>query len=106
MCSYVFEQNVKRFALVIGNQNHVTAPLRNPANDSIAIADSLTDMGFRVTLLRDSNLLDLTVQVQQFYSQVKRDTHVNKLALVYNAGHADQVNHHNYIVPLGMQFKS
>jgi uncharacterized caspase-like protein len=104
--SYASEQDVKRFALVIGNKNYVTAPLKNSANDANAIADSLTDMGFRVSLLQDSNLLDLTTQVQQFYAEVKRHNHTKKLALIYYAGHAIQVNHHNYIVPLGMQFES
>jgi len=104
--SFAAEQNVQRFALVIGNKNYVTAPLKNSANDANAIADSLTEMGFRVSLLTDSNLSDLTTQVQQFYAQVKRDEHAKKLALIYYAGHAIQVNHHNYIVPLGMQFES
>jgi len=114
-CFYVFiagsqgfasEQDVKRFALVIGNKNYVTAPLKNSVNDANDIADSLTEMGFWVSLLKDSNLLDLTDNVQQFYSDVKRDAHKNKLALIYYAGHAIQVNHQNYIVPLGMQFES
>lgn len=104
--SVAFEADVKRFALVIGNKNYVTAPLKNSANDAKAIADSLSDMGFRVSLLTDSHLSDLTTQVQQFYAQVKTDKHAKKLALIYYAGHAIQVNHHNYIVPLGMQFES
>jgi uncharacterized caspase-like protein len=103
---FTAEQNVKRFALVIGNKNYATAPLKNSANDANAIADSLTDMGFRVSLLEDSKLSDLTTQVQQFYAAVKADTHAQKLALIYYAGHAIQVNHHNYIVPLGMHFES
>jgi len=104
--TYAAVQDVKRFALVIGNKNYATAPLKNSSNDAIAIADSLTNMGFRVSLLKDSNLLDLTAQVQQFYASVIKDVHVEKLALIYYAGHAIQVNHQNYIVPLGMQFES
>ena len=104
--AFAFDQDVKRFALVIGNKNYVTAPLKNSVNDANDIADSLTEMGFRVSLLQDSNLLDLTNNVQQFYAAVKRDLHKNKLALIYYAGHAIQVNHQNYIVPLGMQFES
>jgi uncharacterized caspase-like protein len=104
--SFASEQDVKRFALVVGNKNYVSSPLKNSVNDANAIANSLTEMGFRVSLLQDSNLSDLTTQVQHFYAGVKRDVHVNKLALIYYAGHAIQVNHHNYIVPLGMQFES
>ena len=56
--SFAFEQDVQHFALVIGNKNYETAPLKNSANDANAIADSLTDIGFRVSLLTDSNLSD------------------------------------------------
>lgn len=103
---FASEQDIQRYALVIGNKNYATSPLKNSANDANAIADSLTDMGFRVSLLTDSNLSDLTAQVQQFYSLVKQDDNANKLALIYYAGHAIQVNHQNYIVPLGMQFEN
>ena len=104
--SFASEQDMQRFALVIGNKNYTTAPLKHSANDANAIADSLTSMGFRVSLLKDSNLSDLTTQVQQFYARVEKDRHKKKLALIYYAGHAIQVNHHNYIVPLGMQFEN
>jgi uncharacterized caspase-like protein len=104
--AFASEHYVKRFALVIGNKNYVTSPLKNSANDANAIADSLTDMGFQVSLLQDSNLSELTTQVQQFYAEVKRDSHTEKLVVIYYAGHAIQINHHNYIVPLGMQFES
>jgi len=104
--SFASEQDVQRFALVIGNKNYLTAPLKNSANDANAIAASLAGMGFRISLLIDINLSDLTTKVQQFYAQVHRDEHAKKLALIYYAGHAIQVNHHNYIVPLGMQFES
>ncbi|WP_299079452.1 caspase family protein [uncultured Paraglaciecola sp.] len=97
-------QDVKRFALVIGNTNYRTAPLKNAGNDANAMAQSLTALGFQVSLFKDGNLSDLTSQVQRFYSQVQKDQYSNKLALIYYAGHAIQVNHHNYIVPLAMKF--
>ena len=103
---FAAEQNLQRYALVIGNKSYATAPLKNSVNDANAIADSLTAMGFKVSLLTDSSLSDLTAQVQQFYALVKRDNTAKKLALIYYAGHAIQVNHLNYIVPLGLQFDS
>jgi uncharacterized caspase-like protein len=79
-------QDVKRFALVIGNKNYAIAPLKNSANDATAIADSLTDMGFRVSLLKDSNLSDITTQVQQFYARVKKEDHVENSHLFIMRG--------------------
>ena len=68
---FAADQNVKRFALVIGNKSYLNAPLKNATNDATAIANSLTELGFRVSLLKDSDLLALTEQVQQFL-QTKR----------------------------------
>ncbi|MFT6345428.1 MAG: putative caspase-like protein [Paraglaciecola sp.] len=42
--------------MVIGNKNYATAPLKNSSNDAIAVADSLTDMGFRFETLQDPSL--------------------------------------------------
>jgi hypothetical protein len=84
--SYAVVQDVKRFALVIGNKNYAIAPLKNSANDATAIADSLTDMGFRVSLLKDSNLSDITTQVQQFYARVKKEDHVENSHLFIMRG--------------------
>ncbi|MFT4938760.1 MAG: putative caspase-like protein [Paraglaciecola sp.] len=100
------EQDLQRFALVIGNKNYASAPLKNAGNDANAMADNLSELGFRVSLVEDANLSDLAVQVQQFYAEIKANKHKHKLALVYYAGHAIQVNHNNYIVPLGLQFDS
>ncbi|MFT5674181.1 MAG: putative caspase-like protein [Paraglaciecola sp.] len=100
------EQDLQRFALVIGNKSYASAPLKNAGNDANAIADNLSELGFRVSLVEDANLSVLAAQVQQFYAEIKRDKHKDKLALVYYAGHAIQVNHNNYIVPLEMQFDS
>ena len=103
---FAFEQDLQRFALVIGNKNYVSAPLKNTGNDAIAIADSLSELGFRVSLVEDANLSELNEQVQQYYAEIKRDKHKDKIALVYYAGHAIQVDHNNYIIPLGLQFDS
>jgi uncharacterized caspase-like protein len=92
--------------LVINNKNYATAPLINSGNDVIAIADSLTSMRFRVSLLEESNLSDLTAKVQLLYASVIKNVHAEKLVLIYYAGYEIQVNHQNYIVPLGMQFES
>lgn len=100
------ELSVQRYALVIGNQSYATAPLKNAENDASAIAASLAALGFKVSLLKNSNLADLTAQVQRFYAQVQRDASSKKMALVYYAGHAIQVANDNYIVPLGLKFET
>ena len=43
-----------RTALVIGNGNYTSAPLRNPVNDARAISSTLEALGFQVTLLEEA----------------------------------------------------
>ena len=40
----------KKVALVVGNSKYPTAPLKNPVNDARAIARTLKELGFEVTL--------------------------------------------------------
>jgi len=54
-----FEDNVARFALVIGNQNYQQAPLKNPINDAESISASLSELGFAVTTVLDSDSTSL-----------------------------------------------
>ena len=98
------QQNVKRFALVIGNKNYASVPLKNALNDANAMANNLSELGFAVSVLKDGSLTELTNQVQQFYAEVASDLHTKKLAVFYYAGHALAINHQNYLVPLGMEF--
>lgn len=99
-------QDIKRYALVIGNKSYTSAPLKNAGNDANAIADRLVELGFRVNFLEDGNFAALHNEVQQFYAEIQKETHPNKLAIIYYAGHALQINHQNYIVPIGLQFES
>ncbi|MGJ8679906.1 caspase family protein [Paraglaciecola sp.] len=101
-----FAQDMQRYALIIGNQNYKTAPLKNTINDATAIADNLTELGYKVSLLQDTKLDTLHAEIQQFYLDVQRAADKPTLALVYYAGHALQINHQNYLVPLDMQFEN
>lgn len=100
------ESKVERFALIIGNQNYQHSPLRNALNDAESIADKLSELGFRVTLLKDASANSLTQTITRFYEQVSRNSSASKLALVYYAGHAIQINQANYLIPLDIEFDS
>ncbi|MEP4891231.1 MAG: caspase family protein [Aliiglaciecola sp.] len=98
--------NLDRFALVIGNQNYQVAPLKNTLNDAEAISDAFFELGFRVTTLTDANSLTLRQGINGFYEEVARAAGNQKLAVVYYAGHAIQINHANYLIPLNIEFES
>ncbi|MFT5277237.1 MAG: hypothetical protein ACI97K_001214 [Glaciecola sp.] len=100
------ETKVDRYALVIGNSNYQVSPLDNAVNDASAITSSLTDLGFDVTSVFDSSSQDLHAKVEQFYTHIKNQKSEQSLALVYYAGHAIQIEHSNYLVPVDVEFGS
>ena len=90
-------QRLPKVALIIGNSKYKEAPLKNPGNDAKAIGESLTSLGFEVTLRLDTPkaLMDAAISA-----------YVNTLAtrkcvgLFYYAGHGIQLAWKNYLLPV------
>jgi hypothetical protein len=78
-----------RLALVIGNSDYPTAPLRNPVNDAAEIARKLQELGFAVTLLTNVGLRPMERAVVKFGKQLKE---AGGVGLFYYAGHRVQVS--------------
>ena len=93
-----------RYALVIGNQNYLKAPLRNSLNDATSIAENLTALNFNVTLLTDVGYERLSQKIESFYQNIHRNKDKKAIVLFYYAGHAIQISHRNYLVPLDVKF--
>lgn len=94
-----------RDALVVGNKSYATAPLKNTVNDASAMAAELESIGFDVTLLIDVTKAELVDGVADFYESVERAESAESLAVFYYAGHAVQINHRNFLVPLDAGFE-
>jgi len=87
----------KRVALVIGNgayRNFQT--LDNPINDANGVAAALRAAGFEVILSVNASRDDMMQALQRFDEAL---AHAD-VALFYFAGHAAQVDWHNYMVPV------
>jgi uncharacterized caspase-like protein len=97
------EGKIQRFALVIGNQNYITAPLSNPINDATAIASHLDEIGFSVTLLTDITAQQIEPFIESFYAQLTQYNNDKILVMIYYAGHAVQLQHRNYLVPIDVK---
>jgi hypothetical protein len=83
----IFHQT--RLALVIGNGKYVDLPkLTNPINDARAVADTLRDLGFDVTLVTDVSEQSIRRAARKFADQSGQAD----LGLVYYAGHGSQIN--------------
>ena len=90
----------RRSALVIGNASYVSAAkLKNPRNDATAIARSLRDLGFSVTLALDLDKAGFEQQVRSFADSLDGAT----AAVLFYAGHGLQVDGRNYMVPVDAQ---
>lgn len=87
-----------RIALVVGNANYEHfGVLKNPTNDATDIAETLSAMGFEVTLLVDAGHRQLVEAVRDFGNSLAAD---GGLGLFYYAGHGIEVGGTNYLIPV------
>jgi len=90
-------QRQYRTALVIGNSKYkLAAELSNPINDATDIANSLRQLGFDVTLLKDADLRQMEHAIKNF----NRNLRQGRTGLFYFAGHGTQINGENYLIPI------
>jgi TPR repeat protein len=88
-----------RTALVVGNGSYRHVPqLDNPLNDARDIAAALEDLDFKVFLGTDLTLDGMGKLLDKFAAQAEK----SDVALFYYAGHAFQVDNHNYLVPIDL----
>jgi formylglycine-generating enzyme required for sulfatase activity/tetratricopeptide (TPR) repeat protein len=91
-----------RIALVIGNANYRSSPLKNPVNDANDMAYVLKQKGFAVTLLTDANQRVMKRSIRQF----GKDLAKGGVGLFFYAGHGMQVDGINYLIPVGTDIEA
>src|SRR5262245_50027947 len=93
----------KRVALVIGNAGYQNASvLKNPKNDAIDVAATLTRLGFEVVEGVDLDKRSMERTIRQFGTKLSRAD----IALFFYAGHGLQVDGQNYLVPVDARLTS
>jgi curli biogenesis system outer membrane secretion channel CsgG len=80
-------------ALVIGNNAYAAAPLKNPVNDSHAIAAELKQLGFQVVERENLKVREIPAMLREFRSKLQP----GGTALVFYAGHGLQIKGVNYL---------
>ena len=85
----------RRLALVIGIDGYPRSPLLNARNDARAMAATLGDLGFTVTLLEDITRSQMVSSVSGFSEGLRPDD----VAFFFYAGHGVQIEGENYLVP-------
>lgn len=94
--------NERRVALVIGNSNYETAPLRNPVNDANAVVATLRELGFDVIARTDVDLSGMRQAVREFSRKIQNGA----VGLFYYAGHGMQSGGRNFLIPIGAQIEA
>ena len=86
-----------RKALVIGNDAYKkVTPLLNAAEDAKVVAESLTTLGFKVSLKLDVDRKQFQSEIRAFKNQVKAGDEV----AIFYAGHGVQIASTNYLLPV------
>lgn len=88
----------ERIALIIGNGNYATSPLKNPKSDAELMAGTLKSVGFKVTTLIDADQKAMKRAMITFGRRLRVG---NSVGLFYYAGHGVQVEGENFLVPIG-----
>lgn len=95
--------STQRVALVVGNDNYTRlAKLENARADARAMAETLKQAGFEVTLQLDVTQRNLLSAVRNFKAQLSGGGE----AVFYFAGHGVQLGAANYLLPVDMAAES
>lgn len=91
-----FAEAAQRIALVIGNSAYRPGyELRNPVADARAVAQNLSDLGFTVTVIMDSDLATAQKALDTFVP----DGIEAEAAIIYYAGHGAMINGRSFMLP-------
>ena len=85
-----------RVALLIGNNQYASTPLRNAVNDAKDLSETLKELGFKVIIRTDASRRDMIEAVREFGTALEGAN----TALFFYAGHAMQFKERNYLIPI------
>ncbi|MBM3362309.1 MAG: hypothetical protein FJY42_06530, partial [Betaproteobacteria bacterium] len=94
-------RNQRRVALVIGNAAYKVSPLENPVNDATDVDQTLRQLGFQTTLVRNATLGQMREATRRFTEQLQ----TADVALIYFAGHGIESKSKNYLIPVNADLK-
>lgn len=83
-------------ALIIGNAAYPgSARLANPVNDARGVARKFSEMGFRVTLIENTDRAALIRELDRFHAAAAQ----SQVTVLYYSGHGMQIDGVNYLLP-------
>ncbi len=88
-----------KVALVIGNSNYTSSPLKNPINDARQLGINFKNLGFEVLAVFDGSQEEMDNAVNSFTRRLSSDK--NSIGVFYYSGHGIQHDGANYLIPVG-----
>jgi len=86
-----------RLALVMGNNAYENvAKLKKATNDAKGIGETLTSLGFEVTVATDSSRREMNRTLQTFNNSIDE----GDIVLFFFAGHGVEIDGENYLLPI------
>ena len=95
-CAIPVAAAAERVALLVGNNNYSTTPLRNAVNDAKDLGDALKELGFTVIVKENASRREMIEAIREFDKALEGAS----VALFFYAGHAMQFKDRNYLVPI------
>jgi hypothetical protein len=94
-------------ALVVGNGDYAAeiGKLKNPISDAKLVADTLSGLGFEVSLVTDADQKAMKRAIREF-GQKLRESGPSGIGLFYYAGHGVQVDGENFLLPIGAEIQA
>lgn len=90
------ELTERRLALVFGNSEYISGtPLKNPVNDANLMEGTLKELNFEVIKKLNANKEQMMEAIREFTERLPD----YDVALFYYAGHGNQVDGNNYLIP-------
>ena len=86
----------ERVALLIGNNQYPSSPLRNAVNDARDLGDALKELGFKVIIRENTSRKEMIEAIREFGNALEG----SQAALFFYAGHAMQFKDRNYLIPI------
>ena len=99
----IAQADPSRAALVVGNEQYKQSPLENPVNDAQAMGALLQQAAFGVDLLINAGHRAFAASIENFGNRVTRSE--VKIAVLYFAGHAVQLDWRNYLLPVDIEVR-
>jgi len=96
LATATFAQANGRVALLIGNIQYPSSPLRNSINDVRDLSATLRELGFKTIVKENVTRVEMFAAIQEFGKAVEGAD----AALFFYAGHAMQFKDRNYLIPI------